>query len=205
VSTTRPIIDAFGSKTSAWVGFASHPGITGFEHVPVLGLHVPAVWHESSAVQVTAVPAHVPAPHASPVVQALPSLHAVPFAASGFEHVPLEGSHVPATWHWSLAVHVISAPPHTPASQVSPVVQALPSLHSVPLVAAGFEHVPLVGSQVPATWHSSSAEQVTGVPPQTPLAQLSPVVQALPSLHAVPLGAGMFVHTPEVGSQTPAT
>ena len=32
-------------------------------------------------------------------VQALPSLHAVPFAAFGFEQVPVAGSHVPATWH----------------------------------------------------------------------------------------------------------
>jgi hypothetical protein len=35
--------------------------------------------------------------HPSFIVHALPSLHAVPFAAVGFEHVPLVGSHVPAT------------------------------------------------------------------------------------------------------------
>ena len=39
----------------------------------------------------------VPAWQVSLVVQALPSLHAVPFAAVGFEHTPLVGSHVPAT------------------------------------------------------------------------------------------------------------
>ena len=72
----------------------------GFEHAPVLGLHVPAVWHWSSAVHVTGLdPVHVPLSHASVRVHALPSLHVVPFAAVGLEHAPLVGSHVPAAWH----------------------------------------------------------------------------------------------------------
>ena len=37
--------------------------------------------------------------HVSVCVQASPSLHAVPFAAAGFEHAPVAGLHVPATWH----------------------------------------------------------------------------------------------------------
>jgi hypothetical protein len=41
----------------------------------------------------------VPLLHASPVVQALPSLQDVPFGAFGLEQAPLDGSHVPATWH----------------------------------------------------------------------------------------------------------
>jgi hypothetical protein len=41
----------------------------------------------------------------------------------------------------------------TPPLQVSPVVQALPSLHAVPFGAAGFEHMPVPGLQTPATWH----------------------------------------------------
>jgi hypothetical protein len=40
-----------------------------------------------------------PLSHASLCVHALPSLQVAPFAASGFEHAPLVGSHVPATWH----------------------------------------------------------------------------------------------------------
>jgi len=72
----------------------------GFEHAPVLGAHVPAVWHWSSAVQVTGLdPRQVPLSHASLCVHAFPSLQVAPFAASGFEHAPLVGSHVPATWH----------------------------------------------------------------------------------------------------------
>jgi hypothetical protein len=46
----------------------------------------------------------------SDCVQPLPSLHVVPFAAVGFEHVPVAGAHVPATWHWSLAVQVTGVP-----------------------------------------------------------------------------------------------
>ena len=44
-------------------------------------------------------PVQIPAWHVSACVQALLSLHAVPFAAAGFEHAPVAGLHVPATWH----------------------------------------------------------------------------------------------------------
>ena len=33
-------------------------------------------------------------------------MHVVPFGAVGFEHAPVAGLHVPATWQASLAVHV---------------------------------------------------------------------------------------------------
>jgi hypothetical protein len=53
----------------------------GFEQVPFAGLQVPAEWHWSSAVHVTGFePVQTPAWHESACVQALPSLHAVPFA-----------------------------------------------------------------------------------------------------------------------------
>jgi hypothetical protein len=51
-------------------------------------------------VQVTGLlPVQTPATHESLWVQALPSLHAVPFAAEGFEHVPVAGLQIPAAWH----------------------------------------------------------------------------------------------------------
>jgi hypothetical protein len=51
-------------------------------------------------------------------------------------------------------VHVTGLEPvHVPAWQVSVWVQLFPSLHAVPSAAAGFEHMPVPGSQVPATWH----------------------------------------------------
>jgi hypothetical protein len=41
----------------------------------------------------------------------------------------------------------------------------LPSLHDEPSGFAGFEHIPVDGSQVPAMWHPSDAPQTTGAPP----------------------------------------
>ena len=65
-------------------------------------------------------------------MQALPSLHGVPSVAGGLEQSPVEGLQVPATWHWSLAVHTTGlAPTQLPAWQVSVWVQALPSLHAL--------------------------------------------------------------------------
>jgi hypothetical protein len=66
-------------------------------------------------------------------VHALPSLHVVPFVASGFEHTPVAGAHVPATWHSSLAVHTTGfEPTPTPDWHESVWVHALPSSQAVP-------------------------------------------------------------------------
>jgi hypothetical protein len=62
-------------------------------------LHEPLVWHESLAVHITAVPAHVPFLHASASVQRFESSHSWPSGAGGFEHCPFAGLHDPATWH----------------------------------------------------------------------------------------------------------
>jgi hypothetical protein len=87
-------------------------------------------------------------------VQAFPSLQVAPLGLAGFEHVPFAGLQVPASWHWSEAVQVLAAPlVQAPAWHESPIVQALPSSQTNPLGLAGFEHVPVVLSQVPATWH----------------------------------------------------
>src|SRR5881296_2614658 len=163
-------------------------GFAGFEHSPVAVSQVPATWHWSCAVQTTGLePVHVPLSQVSLCVQALPSLHAVPLGFAGFEHCPVAVSQVPATWHWSCAVHTAGLEPVlVPLSQVSLCVHALPSVHTVPLGFAGFEHCPVAVSQVPATWHWSCAVQTTAFEPvQVPLSQLSVCVHALPSLHAV--------------------
>ena len=79
----------------------------GLEHAPVPGLHVPATWQ-----RVRRGARHLVRPRARPVlarvclVHALPSLHGVPFAATGFEQAPVLGLHVPATWHASAAAQV---------------------------------------------------------------------------------------------------
>jgi len=96
---------------------------------------------------------HTPAWHVSVCVHALPSEQPVP---SGFGvlalHCPSAGLQVPATWHWSLAVHVTGLlPVHTPAWHVSVREQALRSLQAVPFGFASWEHAPVAGSQVPAS------------------------------------------------------
>ena len=109
---------------------------------------------------------HTPAWHVSVRVQAFPSEHDVPFDATGFEHAPLAGSHVPAVWHASLAVHVFGLPPvQTPDWHESVCVHAFPSEHDVPYEAAGYEHTPVDPLHVPAVWHWSLATHVTAFPP----------------------------------------
>lgn len=75
---------------------------------------MPGLWHWSCAVHVTAVPLQEPLWQASAVVQAFPSLQAVPFVLFGFEQVPVEGLQVPAVWHWSSAAQVTVVPVQVP-------------------------------------------------------------------------------------------
>jgi len=182
-------------------------GAVGFEHWPLVGSHAPAVWQVPGAAHVTGFePTHAPAVHASVCVHALPSLHVVPSAAFGFEHVPVDGLHVPTAWHWSAATQTTGlAPVHVPLSHVSVCVQALPSLQVVPFAAAGFEHVPVNGLHVPTAWHWSDAVHVTGFAPvHVPLSHASVCVHALPSLHVVPFAAAGFEHCPVDELHVPA-
>jgi hypothetical protein len=72
----------------------------GFEQVPDEGSQTPGAWHGSDAAHVTVPPAaHAPFWHESFKSQALPVVHAVPFAAAGLVHAPVAGWHVPAVWH----------------------------------------------------------------------------------------------------------
>lgn len=76
---------------------SSHEDPFGFcvlEQAPLEGLHA-AVLQEFDGVHVLGVPLHVPEWHASPVVQAFPSLQVVPFAFAGYTH-PVAGTHVAA-------------------------------------------------------------------------------------------------------------
>lgn len=205
VCCAAPVTGLQVTRSHALVGVGS--GICGFEHAPVAGLHVPAVWQASLAVQTTPTPAHVPFEHASFEVHASWSLQEVPFGSAGFEHVPVEGLHVPAEWHWSEAVQVTVAPAvQVPAWHVSFESQALPSLHEVPLAAVGLEQSPVNGLHAPATWHWSEATQVT-LPPavHAPARHVSFKSQALPSLQPVPSVAVGFEHWPVPGLHVPAT
>jgi hypothetical protein len=148
----------------------------------------------------------IPATHRSPCVQVLPSVQEDPSAIGGFEQSPVAGSHAPTTWHWSSAVQIRGVPAvQRPDLQTSPLVQELPSLHGVRSATGGFEHVPVDGLQIPTAWHwSAGPAHCWGVPGvHTPAVQVSPLVHAFPSLHAVPLLASGFEHTPVAGLQTP--
>jgi hypothetical protein len=127
------------------------PDASGVCETPPAGSHESAV-HGLPSSTLTCVPlAHVPPWHESAVVQALPSVQAVPFGTAGLEHRPLAASHVPAAWHWSAAEHATGFEPvQVPTWHESVCVQALPSVQTVPFGTAGLEHAPLAGSHAPA-------------------------------------------------------
>jgi len=124
----------------------------------------------------------------------------------GLEQAPLVLSHVPATWHWSVAAQTTGLPPvQKPAWHASLCVHASPSLHGVPSSLLGFEQAPVAGLHAPATWHWSGAAQTTGLAPvQAPAWQVSASVHALPSLQGAPLALAGFEQTPVAGLHAPA-
>jgi len=112
----------------------------------------------------------------------VPPVQAVPSGAVAYEHDPPPPQVPGRTWQFPGAVQVTGVPPHAPAVQVSPVVQASPSSHVPDLT--GLEQTPVLMLHVPAEWHWSGMGHVTAVPAvQTPAIQASPVVHALPSSH----------------------
>jgi hypothetical protein len=173
---------------------------------PAVSLQLSTV-HAMPSSQVTALPAHVPFVHASPLVHTSPSLQDVPSAAAGFEQVPVAESQTPAVWHWSCAEHATGFDPaHPPCWQVSTWVQAFPSSQVVPFAFGGLVQKPSSGLQVPAMWHWSCAVHTTGFAPvQSPAWQLSVCVHGLPSSQELPSTRAGFEHAPLFGSQAPAT
>jgi hypothetical protein len=97
---------------------------------------------------------HAPPWQVSDCVQALLSVHGSPFGFDGYEHSPVVGLHAApsANWHWPGVAQVLGfAPVQTPAWQEELSVQRSESVQPVPSSAVGLEHVPVAGSQVPAT------------------------------------------------------
>ncbi len=81
--------------------------------------------------------------------------------------------------------------PQTPARQT-------PAAHGVSSGACGLEQSPVADAQTPGAWQASGAGQLTGLlPAQTPLWQVSVVVQASPSSHEGPLKT---LHVPSVSA-----
>jgi len=152
---------------------------------------------------VIAVPAHVPFEHVSFVVQALLSSH----EAVLFVCVQPVDVLQPSVVQTLPSSQFGAAPPtHVPPLHVSFVVHALPSSHPVPFALFGFVQTPVPVSQVPTSWHWSSAVQTTGFDPvHTPDWQVSVCVQAFESLHAVPFVLLGFEQTPVLVLQTPTS
>src|SRR5439155_1901071 len=87
--------------------------------LPVPGSQPSSVQTLSSSQFGGGPPTQPPFWQASSVVQASPSLQAVPLAFAGFEHAPVAGLQVPAVWHWSEAVQAARLPPvHWPTEWV---------------------------------------------------------------------------------------
>ncbi len=72
---------------------------------------------------------------------------------------------------------------HAPPLQLSPMVQALPSEHGIPLKVNGlWTHAPLVPLQLSAV-HAALSSQFFSTPRHVPPLQWSPTVHRLPSSH----------------------
>jgi hypothetical protein len=156
---------------------------------PLSGSQAPACWQGPGGAHVTVpAPAHWPFWQESPVVQALLSLHDVPFALGSRTHAPVLALHVPACAH-AVSPQLTGLPAHWPDWHESPVVQRSPSLHDVPFALFATEHAPLPGLQTP-TVQSPFAGQLFGLLPwQEPDWHVSVWVHAFPSSHDVPFAA----------------
>jgi hypothetical protein len=143
-----------------------------------------SVVHGFPSLQVSSDPGtHVPPPHTSFTVHALPSLHGS--VLLGFWH-PNAVSHVSVV-HAFPSLQVSSGPgTHAPPPHASFTVHALPSLHGSVLLV--FWHPSPVSHA--SVVHAFPSSQLCTVPPHTPPVQESPVVHASLSLHSVPLGRG---------------
>ena len=127
------------------------PAATGVWLTPVDGLHASAVHGLLSSITGAAPAIQAPDPlQASLPLHKLASAHEVP-AATGVWLTPVDGPHASAVHGLPSSMATAEPGVQVPAWQASPAVHALLSLHAVPLGATGFEHAPVLGSQVPGT------------------------------------------------------
>ena len=174
---TSPCVQALPSSQTA-VLFACVQPLAGLHASFVQGLlssHVVAA--------LMAVPAHVPPPQTSFCVHALPSSQPSALLLNTQPLTALQESLVQTL----LSTHTMPTPLHWPLAQVSPFVQALPSEHVAVLNAWRQPEPASHVSSVQGLPSPHAVATLTAVPEQTPLPQMSPVVQRLLSLHAMVL------------------
>jgi len=143
---------------------------------PVAELQVSSV-QTFKSLQVKGLPGwQDPPPQVSFTVQAFPSLQE---AVLGVYTHPVDGLQESVV-HTFESLQTNGVPPwQVPPEQISPVVQAFPSLQDALL---GVYTHPVAGLHVSLV-HTFESLQTTAVPPQVPPEQISPAVQAFPSLH----------------------
>jgi hypothetical protein len=145
---------------------------------PVAGLHESSVQVLPSLQSGAGPPTHTPFAQASPVVQALPSLHGTVLAECT---QPMAGLHASSVQRFPSSQLGGGPPAHEPPLQASPIVHALPSLQGFEFGA--WTH-PTAGLQESSVQAFRSA-QLGGTPGlQTPFTQVSAPLQALPSLQS---------------------
>src|SRR5437773_1179938 len=124
---------------------SSQLGDAPFRQRPVLGSHVSTPLQKTSSSQTTGCPVQLPLLQVSSVVHLLLSSQAAVLGL--LTQLPVPGSQLSSVQ--TLPSSQFGGGPPTQL----PFLQASPSLQAVPLAFAGFEHVPVAGSQVPAVWH----------------------------------------------------
>ena len=93
-----------------------------------------------------------------------------------------------------------------PLWQLSASVHRSPSSQMLPSGLTASVQVPVLASQVPASWHGSEAAHTTGLAPtQTPLWQVSDWVQASESSQAASSALAGSEQMPVAGLQAPAS
>jgi len=134
-------------------------------------------------------------------LQTLPSAHEVPLSTAMFWQ-PATGSQLSVV-HTLPSLQLSAVPAvHTAAWQVSLPLHTLLSPQGVPF-GAGVVVQPVTGSQ-PSVVHTLPSSQSSAVPAvHTPVWQVSPPLQTVPSAHEEPFGTGAFWQ-PAIGSQVSA-
>src|SRR5438128_2193670 len=160
---------------------SSHGTVLGACTQPETGSHESVVQTFPSSQASGGPPWHAPSEHMSRVVQEFPSSH--PAVLGVMTQSPVAGSQ-------ESSVQTLPSsqcrdwPMHLPPPQTSPVVQALPSSHGA---VFGVWTQPLPESQESSVQGLPSSQSSDGPPTHAPAAQVSAVVQALPSWHGFAL------------------
>ena len=168
---TSPLVHALPSLQPRALGMAMQP---------LVASHKSAV-HGLLSSQLAGPPAlQPPSLHTSPLVHALLSVHVTELFKKTQACLVSQLSSV----HGLPSLQASGAPPwHAPPLQTSTWVQTLPSLQGSSLL---LKIQPISASQLSVVHGLLSSQLVTELPKHTEFWQLSPLVHALPSSHAVP-------------------